>query len=175
MTTLRQRQLQQEWQCSVMLWQQRGGAAAAKSTPVLNRTLWALPLNFLSYTHSYITFELFTIEINYTCSCSSWISRLTLLNFSGLLQECKMFSTGSVSVLLLPLTACVSQTSGIYKTYTCMSEIFGDCHRQQNLYSPQVFVGKLIKDYSYSFGFAKNSLILQLQHQVGFPEHGWLM
>ena len=36
--------------------------------------------------------------------------------------------------------------------------MFGDCHRQQNRYSPQVILGKLIKDYSYSFGFAKNNV-----------------
>ena len=35
-------------------------------------------------------------------------------------------------------------------------------------------LGKIIKDRSYSFGYAKSWLMLQLQHQVGFPEHGWI-
>ena len=40
------------------------------------------------------------------------------------------------------LTACVSQTSGIYKAYIYTLEMFGDCHRQQNHYSPQAILGK---------------------------------
>ena len=48
--------------------------------------------------------------------------------------------------------------------------MFGDCHRQQEIVTvPQVVVGKLIKEFSYSFGFAKNKLLLQLEHQGGIP------
>ena len=37
-------------------------------------------------------------------------------------------------------------------------------HRQQNRYSPQVTLGELLMDYSYSFGRAQNQKMLQLQH-----------
>ena len=40
---------------------------------------------------------------------------------------------------------------------------------QRNCYSPQVALGELIMDYSCSFG--QNQLMLQLQHQVDFPEN----
>ena len=69
-------------------------------------------------------FELFTIKRTHTLTLFRISDlhfqnvRLTLLNCSDLLPRVRVFlSTGSVSVLLSPLTACVSQTSGIYKTY----------------------------------------------------------
>ena len=44
-------------------------------------------------------------------------------------------------------------------------------HRQQNCYSPQVFLGEVMMEYSYSCGSAQNQFMLQLQHWVEFPEN----
>ena len=69
----------------------------------------ALPLKFSSYAHSERLFEFSVLH--------SW-------NSPEGFKECKFLPTGSVSVLFSP--CCVSQTSGIYITYTCTSEMLGN-------------------------------------------------